>query len=78
MSETIGELFRSHRHRRALTIREAAKLLDTGYGHLCQVERGEHFNLTVRTLLRAQKVYGISDRQLLASARESLKQGEPS
>lgn len=70
--ETFGDMMRQAREKARLTLREAAGRIGTGYGHLCQIERGQHVNVTASMLLRAQEVYGFSDRRLLASVRESL------
>lgn len=69
---TLAELFKSCRKSAGLSLREAAPMLDTGFGHLCEIENGKHVNLTIKTLRQAQLVYGISARTLWSAACESL------
>lgn len=72
-NETLAQLFKGERARLGLSLRDAAKRLGTGYGHLCQIEGGLHTNLTIKTLREAQLAFGVSSRRLWKAACESLR-----
>lgn len=73
-NEDLADLFKGERARLKLSLRDAAKALGTGYGHLCQIENRQHTNLTIRTLREAQITFGVSGRRLWNAACESLKE----
>lgn len=76
MRENIASMLRAERKARRLSLREAAKLLDTGFGHLCEIEQGKHVNLTVRTLVRAQTLYKLTDVRVMSAIRQSIAEAD--
>lgn len=75
MSDDIAALFKHGRAKKEWSLREAAKHLDTGFGHLCEIENGKHTNLTMTTLVRAQRVYGIRTAALWAAVLTTTDKG---
>ena len=75
MSENIATLIRTERSKRGWSIREAASHLDTGFGHLCNIENRDHVNLTASTLVRIKDVFGLSRRRVWNAVEQSLLEG---
>ena len=75
MSENIATLIRTERTKRGWSIREAASRLDTGFGHLCNIENRDHVNLTAATLVRIKDVFGLSRRRVWNAVEQSLLEG---
>lgn len=75
MAENLATLTRAEREKRGWSLREAARRLETGFGHLCNIENRDHVNLTAQTLLCIQSVYGVSTRRLWSAVQQSLAEG---
>jgi transcriptional regulator with XRE-family HTH domain len=71
-NEDLADLFRTERDRLGLSMRSAAKMMGTGFGHLCQIENRQHTNLTIKTLREAQLAFGVSSRRMWAAACETI------
>lgn len=69
----LGELVKNKRKAMGLSLRQAAKQMNIGFGYLCDVECQRRKTPTTKTLRTLQRFYGISDRAIWYAAVESLE-----